>query len=310
MTIFVLLIAGMLLLWLGAECILWGGVSLALRAGLPILIVGMTLMGYCTGIPEVVVSVQASMLDKGDISIGNVIGSNIANTGLILGLSTFCCPIKIQQQSLKIDIPLMIAASLLLCLLLAFTNDIGRPIGLLFLLGLVGYTYWSVKEGRKNFQLVAAEKEQIEHYRIDKLWIEILLIGFGFFALFCGGRTFLIGAIQLAKIYDISDAVIGVTIIALGTSLPEMAVSLIAVIKKYGDISLGNIVGSNIFNILAIVGLAATIHPLKIQDITWVDYSFMTFLACAMWLLSFSKKTFGRSEGAFFVLSYCCYIAY
>ncbi len=309
-TIFLFLFSGIFLLWLGAELLIRGGVSLALRFGLPILIIGLTIMGYGTGTPELVVSIQAGLEGKGDIALGNVIGSNIANSALIFGVASLCRPIHIKHQMIKRDIPIMILVSCFLCILLIFTNYIGRILGLLFLMGLILYTYRAIIVGKKDADLITQEEEETKHHRLKKLWLELVFIVLGLIILFGGGNLFLKGSLSLAKQLNISDAVIAVTVVALGTSLPELAIAVIATYKKHGDVIIGNVVGSNIFNILAIVGLTALLHPIHIIGITWLDYTFMTALAFIMWLFTKTGMVVSRWEGALLLLSYFCYVGY
>ncbi len=309
-TIPLLLFTGVLFLWIGAELLIRGGASLALRIGIPIMVIGLTILGYGTGAPELVVSIQAGLAGKGDIALGNVIGSNIANSALILGFASLCRPIHIKKQFLMHDIPIMILVTCSLCIVLIFTNYIGRFLSLFYLAGIIIYSYRTIIHGMKNKALISQEKEEINHLRLKNWWLEIIFIILGLAVLLIGGNLFLKGSILLAKHLNISDAVIAVTVVALGTSLPEFAISIIAVLKKHGDFIIGNIVGSNIFNILVIVGLTALINPIQIVGITWVDYTSMMILALAMWVIAKTGSVVSRWEGALLLFSYCFFIGY
>jgi len=309
-TIPLFLTLGIFFLWGGAELLIRGGVSLALRMGIPIMVIGLTIMGYGTGAPELVVSMQAGLAGKGDIAIGNVIGSNIANSGLILGIAAFYRPIPIKKQFLAYDIPIMIVVSLLLTLVLIFTSDIGRFLSLFFLFGISIYSYQTISRGKKNEHLVAIEKEEIYHLKLQYWWLEILFVIFGLVILLVGGNLFLKGSILLAKQLNISDAIIAVTVVALGTSLPELAIAITATKKRQEDFVIGNIVGSNIFNILIIVGMTALINPVRIIGITWVDYTTMMALAFAIWIIARSRYVISRFEGALLLSAYIAFIIY
>ncbi|MEX1013083.1 MAG: calcium/sodium antiporter [Waddliaceae bacterium] len=295
-------------LWIGAESLVRGAASFAFRLGLPVLVISLTILGYGTGMPELVVSLQASLAGEGDIAIGNVIGSNIANSALILGFAGACRSFQVKPQLFRRDLPIMALVSFILWGVLLFTDTIGRVIGLIFLLGLLCYTWQAIKSGREN-HMREAEEIELKGHLIKSVWIELVLIAFGFIFLFLGGRLFLSGAIMLAETFNISDAVIGLTVVALGTSLPELAVSIVAIIRRQPDIIMGNIVGSNIFNILAIIGLASLVRPIEVVGITWVDATYMLGLAVLMWILAQTQLKIVRWEGALLLLSYVVYIA-
>ena len=305
-----LLVSGIIFLWSGAELLVRGGASLALRLGIPILVIGLTIMGYGTGTPELVVSVQAVLVGKGDIALGNVIGSNIANTALILGLAAIFRPIPVKKQFLIHELPFMTLITGGFCILLLMTNHIGRLLGLLFLFGIVLYTYRAIRHGRRNYELIKLEQKEINHLKLKNWWLEFVFILLGLIILIFGGNFFLRGSILLAKIFNISDAVIAVTVVALGTSLPELVLSIIANLKKQGDFIIGNIVGSNIFNILVIVGVTAMVQPIQIVGITWEDYTSMLFLAVIMWMMAKANNIISRFEGIILLSGYVAFIWY
>lgn len=283
-----------------------GGAALALRLGLPIIIIGLLIMGYGTGTPELVVSIQAGLAGKGDIVLGNVIGSNIANTGLILGLVAMLQPITINKRLVLSDGPVMGAAALALCGFFIFGKRITAIDGTLLLIALIVYTVWSIYNGKKTHK----PEDEPHPHKMRSIWFEIFFVIGGLFLLILGGSLFLKGAIGIAKVYEISDRIIGLTVIALGTSLPELATSLVAVYKKHGDMAIGNVIGSNIFNILAIIGITALIEPMSVENIHWVDYTYMGVLMFGLWLIISKGTKISRWEGSLLFGSYVVYMCY
>lgn len=308
------LLVGIVLLYGGAEFLIMGGASLALRMGLPILIVGLTIMGYGTGSPELVVGIQASLAEKGDIVIGNVIGSNVANMGLILGFSALCRPISVKRQLVQHDGPVMVLVTLAFCLIMTLTNVIGRMEGILCCAGLALHTWWTINLGRKEKEVEKDVEKDLEIeaqlHPSKSVERDLALICIGFIGLFFGGWLLLEGAIGFAKRLDISDAVIGLTVVAIGTSLPELATSVVAMVRKHEDIALGNIIGSNIFNILAIVGVAAIINPIHLVGIKLSDYTYMAALTIFLWFIIHTRTEITRWQGALMLISYFAYMTY
>lgn len=300
------IIVGLICLYLGAELMIMGGAALALRLGLPIIIIGLLIMGYGTGTPELVVSIQAGLAGKGDIVLGNVIGSNIANTGLILGLVAMLQPITINKRLVLSDGPVMGAAALALCGFFIFGKRITAIDGTLLLIALIVYTVWSIYNGKKTHK----PEDEPHPHKMRSIWFEIFFVIGGLFLLILGGSLFLKGAIGIAKVYEISDRIIGLTVIALGTSLPELATSLVAVYKKHGDMAIGNVIGSNIFNILAIIGITALIEPMSVENIHWVDYTYMGVLMFGLWLIISKGTKISRWEGSLLFGSYVVYMCY
>lgn len=304
------LCSGTLMLWAGGEFLIRGCASFALRVGLPILVIGLTVIGMGTSFPELVVTTQAALLGKGDIAVGNAIGSNIANTGLVLGVVAICGTVPIKHQIIRFDAPVMVLASLFFCLYLTFTNYIGRWTGFLLLVGLCFYLYRAISIGKENKELIEEEAEEIQHYKMKSVWGELTYIILGLCVIILGGRIFLSGAVSLARVFHISEAIIGVTVVALGTSIPELAVSAIAVIKRHSDFAIGNIIGSNIFNILAIIGITSTIQPITIHEIGLVDLYFMLAIVAFMAGIIIWTRKITRTEGVVLLTLYFSYIGY
>lgn len=241
--------------------------------------------------------------------MGNVIGSNLANIGLVLGFSALCRPLVVHKRVIEYDGIILVIVSILACCIFAY-GTISRLVGILFLLGLIIYTVWAVRSGWKenHTEIFVVEDEVGKLNR--SIGIDFMMIGGGILLLVVGGSFFLDGAIHIAKLFGIRDAVIGLTIVAIGTSLPEFATSIVAMLRKHSDIAVGNVIGSSIFNILAILGVASTIQPITLQDIHWVDYGLMTGMAIAILLMMFRHERISRLEGAALLIIYLSYLIY
>lgn len=300
------LILGIVFLYFGAEFLIRGGAGLALRLGLPVLVIGLIIMGYGTGAPELVVSTQASLSNKGDIALGNVIGSNIANTGLVLGFSSMLFPMPIHKRLLDTDTPFMILIAFGLFGIFVVSPVYTRLAGVMLLAGLIVYTVWSIDQGMKTH----IPASQPSPHAMRHWTLEVGCVIAGLAILLLGGHLFLKGAVTMAKTFGLSDRVIGLTVVAIGTSLPELAASLVAAFKKQGDMAIGNVVGSNIFNMLGIVGIAAVINPIHVQNINWIDFSYMIALFIGLWLIIRQGTHVTRWEGALMFASYLAYMGY
>ena len=297
-------VAGLVLLYYGAEWMVKGGVSIARKCRISPLVIGLTLVAFATSAPELVVSVFSALDGKGDVALGNVVGSNICNISVILGLSAIIAPIKVNRQMLKLDMPLLLGISLLLALSAYFLNGVGRIVGALFLLIGIGYTVFLIRSSRKE----NTEEEPEED--ILKLHWALLLTVLGIAALVAGARLFVSSAVFIAQQLSVPDAVIGLTIVALGTSLPELATSAVAAFKGEQDIALGNVVGSNILNILVIMGIAPLIRPIAAPGILLSDLGMMLGAALALALLMKFRPAVSRIAGGAFLLASCLYTAY
>jgi cation:H+ antiporter len=306
------LIPGFLLLVAGAELLIRGGSALALRLGLPPLVVGLTVVAFGTSSPELVVSLQAAVTGRGDISLGNVVGSNICNIALILGLAALIRPLKIQSQLIRLDVPIMIGCSLLLGTMLTDAR-LSRAEGAVLLVGIAGYIWLSLRKARRESRQVQEALlavESIPDASRRSLFRDLILVVGGVFVLVLGADLFIRGAVAAARGLGVSEAVIGLTLVALGTSLPELATSTVAAVKKQGDIAIGNIIGSNIFNILGILGVAALVRPFRGSGIGRTDLATMIGLALLMLPLMRSGFVLSRREGAFLLVIYGLYIGH
>lgn len=309
-----LVLAGFVALYYGADWLVKGSSALALRFGLPPLLVGLTVVAYGTSSPEMVVSVIASLRGEGDLAIGNVVGSNILNIGLILGLTALITPLRMEFQLLKFDAPFMLAVSgLFLWLFRDFQID--RWEGVLLIGLAVTYTAASIFIAKRTATPRVEEQYQDEVAAISSgtgpsLGKMTLFIIGGLAVLIAGSRAFVIGASDLARMWGVSEALIGLTIVSIGTSLPELASSLIAAVRKQADIAVGNIIGSNIFNILAIGGVASVVKPITAPGIASLDLWVMIAMALAFLFVAFTGFVIRRWEGVLLLIGYCGYLAW
>jgi len=309
MLIALLLLTGLVALYFGAEWLVRGGASLAVRLGVTPLLVGLTVVAYGTSTPELIVSSTAAAQGQGAIAIGNVVGSNIFNIGFILGLTALVAPMRVQLQLLKFDTPVMVGVALLF-LLFFRDGSIQRWESLVFLAGIVLYTVVNVRLARRQASAdVRQEFDDSVPKPTGSPWTDTGLIVAGLATLVLGSRLFVTGAVDLARLFDISDAVIGLTIVAAGTSLPELASSLMAAWRKQPDIAIGNVVGSNIYNILAILGVCGMLaSPVNGQGVSLTDTLIMIGFSAVLLVIAWSGFTLRRWEGALLLALYGGYL--
>lgn len=292
-------IGGLLLLYFGAEYLVCGGSAIAARFRIAPLVIGLTLVAFGTSAPELFVSACAALQGLGDVCVGNIVGSNICNIALILGLTALIAPIGVNPLILKRDMPVMVAASLLLTAVCWFRGGMGWVLGLVFLAGLVVYTVISVRSASNPRETLQPEMSS------GAAWIGV--IG-GLVALIVGSRMLLAGAVAIEKRFGVPDEFVALTVIAVGTSLPELATSVIAARDGEADIALGNIIGSNIFNILGILGLSALLRPVTITGLSAVDFGMMIATAVLLWPLLGARGRLARAEGVILLLIYVGYL--
>lgn len=302
------LVAGLVLLYFGAEGLVRGSGSLALRLGLSPLVVGLTVVAFGTSSPELMVSLKAALAGQSDISVGNVVGSNICNIGLILGLCALISPIAANSQIVRIDIPIMLGITALALALIA-DGHLGRVEGIILCTILVAYIFFSIYLARRQ-PADALGAEFGEEVKISKrgLAIDILMVLGGLALLAFGARFLVDGAVIIARTYGWSEALIGLTIVAIGTSLPEWATSLLAAVKKESDIAVGNLVGSNIFNLVGILGITAIVHPLRTAGIGAGDLAVMAAFSLVLWPMAYHQQRITRPEGAMLLFGYLAYV--
>jgi cation:H+ antiporter len=298
----------LLLLFAGAEGLVRGSASLAVRAGLSPLVVGLTIVAFGTSSPELVVSVQAGLSQQGDIAVGNVVGSNIFNIAVILGITALVCPIPVHRQILKVDAPIALGVALVMAVLV-LDDALGRFEGGLLFVGIVAYTWMNVVLARRRRISVAADAGDFSVPTPSRHWAaDILFVLGGLAVLISGSRLLVEHSVSLAKDIGISEAVIGLTIVAAGTSMPELATSLVAALRKQPDIAIGNVVGSNVFNILGILGLTSFLSPLNAAGISIVDYAAMIVVTVLIIPLLYTGRLLHRLEGVALLSLYGLYL--
>jgi cation:H+ antiporter len=319
-TVWVWLILGFGLLIAGAETLVRGAVRIASRVGLSPLIIGLTVVSFGTSSPELFVSLQSSLAGQGDLSLGNVVGSNIFNVLATLGLAAIIAPLTVSRQLIRLDVPLMIGVSALL-LLFSVDGELSRSDGVVLFTGMIVYTTFLIVQGRK--QRVAESTELDEYTQAYGFNItarsplaiafDVGLLGLGLLLLAGGSQLLIINAVAIARTWGVSDIVIGLTIIAVGTSLPELVTSIVASFRGERDIAVGNAIGSNIFNVLAVIGVAAMVSPQGIgvtSAALHFDIPVMLVVAVACLPIFFTNQTIDRWEGVLFVGYYVAYTAY
>lgn len=302
------LLLGLIALYFGAEALVKGGAGLALRLGLTPLVIGLTVIAFGTSSPEMVVSVKAALTDNGPIAVGNVVGSNICNIALILGLCALISPLRADLQVIRREVPIMIGVTVLALLVLA-DGHVARWEGGVLLAALIAYTVVTVKQARAATAAAAASDftDELGQGQSLGLGLSIGAVVGGLAVLVVGSHLFVEGAVTLATDWGMSPMAIGLTIVAVGTSLPELATSLIAAIKRQGDVAIGNIVGSNIFNVLGILGVAALVRPLDAPDLAGIDLGVMVLVSVALLPVVRSGGRISRGEGAALLAVYVGY---
>jgi len=311
---------GFFLLYFGAEWLVKGSSSLAKSLGITPIVIGLTVVAFGTSAPELVVSLISSIQGKSMIAIGNVVGSNICNIALVLGLSALFQPIVCHPSVVKRDIPIMLAISLYL-LLLSMNSNISRVEGVTLFAGIILYTlynYFSTSKSADSNTVVASadlssEVEKIQY--VDSRKKQIFLICVGIIGVVAGAQMVVESAVKIMLVLGVNEKFIGLTIVAFGTSLPELATSVVAAIRKEMDISIGNLVGSNVFNILSVVGAAAMVRPIPIpggfiDSGLIIDYLVMMVISFFPWLVMRKNYTIARNGGLTLLAFYIFYFAY
>ncbi|PTQ87229.1 calcium/sodium antiporter [Agitococcus lubricus] len=305
-----LLVAGLVILTFGADFLVKGASSLAGSLGISPLVIGLTVVAFGTSAPEMSVSISSALRGEADIAVGNVVGSNIFNVLFILGVSAIVASLMVQKQLVRFDIPIMIYVSLIV-LLMGIDGQISRFDGFLLFAGIIVYTLFLIKEARREGVLVAEGSDDIEPPQ--PLWKNAILIIVGLAMLVLGSQWLVDGAVAIAKYFGLSELVIGLTIVAAGTSLPELATSVMASIKGERDIAIGNIVGSNIFNICAVLGLSSLVSPEGLpvaQSSLLIDIPVMILVALICLPVFLANYTITRLDGMTFVVCYVAYVVY
>lgn len=307
-----LVAGGLLLLFIGGEGLVRGSIAIAERLGVSKLLIGLVVIGIGTSMPELLVSIKAALSGSPDIAIGNVIGSNMANILLIFGLAALLLPVSGWERSAVRDATVAALAALALFVLVHQTM-ITVPAGLALLAALAVYlvaSYW-MERRKTNGTVFEHEAEEYEDIKFKSAWVAPLLVVLGTCLLVLGADLLLKGAVAIARAYSISEAVIGLSLVALGTSLPELATAIVATMRKHSDVVLGNVIGSNIFNVLAIVGTTAVIHPIAVDPRFRVfDAPVMLGVCCLLLFLLFATQRVGRVWGLIMLAGYGAYMAW
>ena len=305
--IIIYLLGGVVFLFAGAEGLVRGSSSLELKIGISPLVIGLTIVGFATSSPELVVSIKAALIGSSEIVLGNVIGSNIANIALILGCAALIRPLKVNVDVIRKEVPILIGVSVLLIIIL-IDGEVGLIEGIIFILGIIIYVVVSVLFAKKEKSIDTESAFEEEFQSKFKTPLLLLLIAVGAGLLIFGANIFLKSAIEIAKLFGMSEAVIGLTVVAIGTSLPELITSAVAAIRNKADIAIGNAVGSSIFNILFILGITAVIMPISSKGISYVDLGVMMLTAVILLPMSFRGYKINRVEGLVLLLGYLFYI--
>ena len=319
----VFLVIGLAMLYYGAEWLVKGSSSLARGLGLSPIVIGLTVVAFGTSAPELVVSVISSIKGKSMIAVGNVVGSNICNIALILGAAAFLMPITCDESVRRRDIPIMLGISVYL-LLISMNSRLGRLEGATLFGGIILYTYFNYYIALKEVRRVSIGAEFAPAIALDEIQEigyvasrnkQIVLIVLGIVGVVAGAEILIDAAVKLMKVFGVSEKFIGLTIVAFGTSLPELATSVVAALRKEMDISIGNLVGSNVFNILSVLGAASLVRPISIpggfvESGLIYDYLVMLAVSFLPWLMMGKNNTVRRSHGLLLLSCYVGYLGY
>ena len=278
---FIAIVVGLLLLIKGGDWLLKSSVSLSLNLSIPKAVIGMTVVSFATSAPELIVSIQSALAGYSDIALGNVVGSNIANLAFVLAITILITPIAVPKSFFKTDWPMMMLATLLFIGMIAFDGILSSVEGLVMVLILIAFLYYLLK-GQGVSEVTVEASEEFELLNSFQT-IQYLIAGG--FALWLGSETLVRGAVSLASLMGVSERVISISIISVGTSIPELSASIIAIIRKEKAISLGNLIGSNVFNILAVMGITSMIQPISVQDPSLITNDFIWMFAISLLVL-------------------------
>lgn len=307
----VLIVIGVALVLTGADRLTEGASALARRMNVPEIIIGLTIVAAGTSAPELFVSLVSALKGTPDMAVGNVVGSNTMNAMLIVGCAAMVAPMVISRSTVKKDIPFAVGASVLL-MLLSLNNYLGRWDGIILLLGFASFMVYTLMQAKKGEAAPVIDDSQQDANSTPSKgmnpWLSALWVVAGLAMLVIGSNLFVDSASSVAYSLGISEGVVGLTVVAGGTSLPELATSVVAARKGQSAIAIGNVIGSNVFNILMILGLTATISPLAIEGITTLDMAVMLVSVALVWFFSFTRYTVERWEGGLLVVGYLVYI--
>jgi len=317
----VYIIVGVALVLWGADRLTEGASSLARGLHVPEIVIGLTIVAAGTSAPELFVSMVSAFKGTSDLAVGNVLGSNIFNTMLIVGCSAVVAPMAVAPSTVKKDIPFAVVASFLLFMLCfddmdsphLWGNEISRSDGIILLIGFLIFMIYTFQSAKKE-GLMPTEEELEENSELpkdySKLWRNLSFIVLGLACLIIGSNLFVDAASYVAYRYGVRQSVVGLTIVAGGTSLPELATSVVAAYKGRSAIAIGNVLGSNVFNILLVLGMTAVVHPMRIMGITIVDLMMMLVSVGILWLFAYTKYSVSRREGVLLILGFLAYMGW
>ena len=309
---YIYLILGLSLLAIGGEFLVKGSVSLALRFKISTLVVGMTVVSFATSAPELLVSMDAALSGYPDLSLGNVIGSNIANIGLVLGFTSLIFPLSISNDTYKTNYPMLLGVSLVFVILIYQFQAIQFWMGALFIISLLIFIFLIVTRSRKKGMQATQGDELFGEVNSFPVWKSITSLVMGGLALYYGADFLIDGAIAIAREWEVTERIISISVIAIGTSVPELAASVVAALRKEESLAIGNLLGSNIFNVLAVLGITSLVSDLTVGDVkiytkdVWIMLGFVLLLYPVMRV--YSKSTINRLEGSILLLAYIAYI--
>lgn len=298
-----LIVFGVAMVLYGADRLTEGASALARRMNVPEIIIGLTIVAAGTSAPELFVSLVSALKGTPDLAVGNVVGSNTMNAMLIVGCAALVAPMTISKSTVKKDIPFSVAASVLL-ILIAVDSFLGRIDGIILLLGFAIFMIYTLRQAKNGKQ------ESNVEVKLENPWLSGFYVLLGLGLLVVGSNLFVSSASHVAMALGISEGVVGLTVVAGGTSLPELATSVVAARKGQSAIAIGNVIGSSVFNILLILGLTATISPLQIEGVSTLDIAVMLISVSLVWLFSFTRYTVERWEGALLVILYLAYLGH
>ena len=309
---YIYLILGLFLLAVGGEFLVKGSVSLALKLKISTLVVGMTVVSFATSAPELLVSLDAALSGYADISLGNVIGSNIANIGLVLGFTALIFPLNITNETYKTNYPMLLLASIAFVLLIYQFHAIKFWMGSLFVLSLLVFIFLILRSSREKGMQALQEHEFLNGASSFSVWKSTVYLVLGGLSLYYGANFLISGAISISREWGVSERVISISVVAIGTSVPELAASVIAAVRKEESLAIGNLLGSNIFNLLAVLGITSLVTDLPVSDKKiytndiWMMLGFVILLYPLMRI--YSKSNINRLEGGVLLVAYILYI--
>jgi cation:H+ antiporter len=300
------LFSGLIILIIGGNLLLKSAVSISLKFKIPKILIGLTVVSLATSAPELIISLKSALIGSPDLAIANVVGSNIANLGLVLGLTILLSPIKISKDIYKVDWPIMIFSSFCFYVMIS-DSVINRSEGVILVSFLI-ITIFSLIKHQKN----SKEEIDLEVKSVDSFIKSLIILLVGGFFLYLGSEWFISGAIELASFFGVSERIIGITVVSIGTSVPELVTSMVAIYNKEKSISLGNLLGSNIFNVFAVLGITSIVTPLFVSDTNIIDFDIyiMLFFALIIFPLIYmpNRYVLGRKEGAIMLFCYFLYV--